>query len=224
LKSLRRAALAGALILIGGPALAQSPRESRGAAAGEFDFYVLALSWSPGFCEASGSVRGREQCEPGRERGFVVHGLWPQYESGYPSFCEPGARSPSSVALEEAKGLFPDEGLARHEWRKHGTCTGTSPADYYRAVGRARELVKIPSRLERPSTLTRVLAPEIERAFAEVNRGLRPEMMAVQCGRRVFQEIRICLSKDLRGFRACPEVDRDGCRAGEITVHAVRQP
>jgi ribonuclease T2 len=38
----------------------------------------------------------------------------------------------------------------------------------------------------------------------------------------VFQGIRICLTKDLRGFRACPEVDRDGCRGGEITVNAVR--
>ena len=221
MKSRRRAALAGALILIGGSAFAQ-PRESRGAPAGEFDFYVLALSWSPGFCEATGGARSREQCEPGRQLGFVVHGLWPQYENGYPSFCEPGARSPSRPAIEEAQGLFPDEGLARYEWRKHGTCSGASPAEYYRAVRRARDLVRIPDRLERPTTVTKVLAGEIERAFAEVNRGLRPDMMAVECGRRIFQEIRICLTKDLRGFRACPEVDRDGCRAGEITVNAVR--
>jgi ribonuclease T2 len=126
--------------------------------------------------------------------------------------------------IEDAKGLFPDEGLARHQWRKHGTCSGESPADYYRAVRRAREMVKIPDRLERPNTMTKVLALEIERAFAETNRGLRPEMMAVECGRRLFQGIRICLTKDLRAFRACPEVDRGGCRAGEITVNAVQQP
>jgi len=164
------------------------------------------------------------QCETGRQLGFVVHGLWPQYESGYPSFCEPGGRSSSRPALEEARDLFPDDDLARYQWRKHGTCSGESPAGYFRAVRHARELVQIPERLERPGTVTKVLAPEIERAFAEVNQGLRPEMMAVACGRRVFQEIRICLTRDLRGFRACPEVDRDGCRAGEITVNAVRQP
>ena len=220
----RRAALAGALILIGGSALAESSGESRGAPAGEFDFYVLALSWTPGYCEASGSARGLVQCETGRQLGFVVHGLWPQYESGYPSFCEPGGRSVARPALDEARGLFPDDDLARYEWRKHGTCSGESPAGYFRAVRHARELVQIPERLERPGTVTKVLAPEIERAFAEVNQGLRPEMMAVACGRRVFQEIRICLTRDLRGFRACPEVDRDGCRAGEITVNAVRQP
>jgi ribonuclease T2 len=54
---------------------------------GQFDFYVLALSWSPGFCENSGS-RSR-QCDSGRGLGFVTHGLWPQNEQGYPSFCEP---------------------------------------------------------------------------------------------------------------------------------------
>ncbi len=218
----RRAILAAALILAGAPSFAQSPRESRGAPAGQFDFYVLALSWSPGFCEANGSGRELDQCDAGRQLGFVVHGLWPQYETGYPSFCEPAGRSPSRPALQEARGLFPDEDLVRSQWRKHGTCTGASPGDYFRAVRRARELVAIPDRLERPATPVKVLAPEIERAFAEVNQGLRPDMMAVECGRRVFQGIRICLTKDLRGFHACPEVDRDGCRGGEITVNAVR--
>jgi ribonuclease T2 len=218
---LKRLGIAGALMLAALPALAQL-REARGAPAGSFDFYVLALSWSPGFCEAGGSAKGRDQCEAGRQLGFVVHGLWPQFEAGYPSFCEPGGRFPPRAALEEARGLFPDEGLARHEWRKHGVCSGLGPAEYFRAVRRARDLVRVPDRLDKPAQSTKVLAHEIERAFAEINPGLRPEMMAVECGRRVFQEIRICMTRDLRGFRACPEVDRTGCRAGEITVHAVR--
>ncbi|HEX2553648.1 MAG TPA: ribonuclease T2 [Microvirga sp.] len=214
-------ALAAALALTA-PGSAQSTREDRGAPAGRFDFYVLALSWSPGFCEASGDLKGREQCRTGSGLGFVVHGLWPQHERGYPVFCEPSGRSVSRPALEEAQGLHPDEDLARHQWRKHGTCTGASPAEYFRDTRRARDLVAIPESLKSPRAETRVLPLEIERAFAEANRGLRPEMMAVACGRRVFQEIRVCLDRDLRGFRACPEVDRDGCRAGEITVPPVR--
>lgn len=203
-------------------AFAQTPRESRGAPVGQFDFYVLALSWSPGFCKASGEVRGRSQCDVGRQLGFVVHGLWPQNEAGYPAFCEPGSRFPSRPALEEAKGLFPDEGLARYQWRKHGTCSGVGPADYYRATRQARDLVKIPESLDKPMSDARVLPLEVERAFLEINPGLRPDMIAVECGRRVLQEVRICLDRDLRGFRSCPQVDRDGCRAGEITVNAVR--
>jgi ribonuclease T2 len=204
------------------PAFAQNPREARGAPAGRFDFYVLALSWSPGFCEASGDVKGRRQCQSGANLGFVVHGLWPQYERGYPTFCEPGGRSPSRPALEQAGGVFPDEGLARYQWRKHGSCSGQSPAEYFQAARRARDLVRIPDRLEDPTVDTRVLAPEIERAFMQSNPGLRPDMMAVECGRRIFQEIRICLDKDLRGFRQCPEVDRAGCRSTEIAVPAIR--
>jgi ribonuclease T2 len=211
-----------ALPLLTDPVLAQGPREARGAPAGQFDYYVLALSWSPGFCEATGDVKGRRQCESGAGLGFVVHGLWPQFDQGYPSFCEPGGRSPSRPALEAAKGLFPEEGLARYQWRKHGSCSGLSPADYFEATRRARALVRIPERLERPGTDTKVLSYDVERAFAQANPGLRPEMMAVACGRRMFQEIRICLDKDLRGFRQCPEVDRSGCRAGEITVPAIR--
>jgi len=67
-----------------------------------------------------------------------------------------------------------------------------------------------------------VLPSEIERAFVSVNPGLRPDMISVSCGRRIFQEVRICLTRDLRGFRSCTEIDREGCRAGEIAVPALR--
>lgn len=220
--SLLRRALAGALVLLSLPASAQNPGEGRGAPAGRFDFYVLALSWSPGFCEASGDVKGRRQCGSGAGLGFVVHGLWPQFERGYPAFCEPAARSPSRPALEHARGVFPEEGLARYQWRKHGSCTGQSPAEYFQAARRARDLVRIPERLDKPVVDTRVFAQEIERAFIQVNPGLRPDMIAVECGRRIFQEVRICLDRDLRGFRSCPEVDRAGCRSNAIAVPAIR--
>ena len=107
-----------------GEAVAQ-PRNDRGGQPGDFDFYVLALSWSPGFCELDGDRdRNREQCADGAGLGFVVHGLWPQNERGFPSECGPAGRTPSRIALDQAKGLFPSEGLARHQWRKHGTCSG----------------------------------------------------------------------------------------------------
>ncbi|PVE23098.1 ribonuclease T [Microvirga sp. KLBC 81] len=187
---------------------------------GQFDFYVLALSWSPGFCE----IRGRKsrQCEDGSGLGFVVHGLWPQMEQGYPSFCEPIGRFVPSTAIKEISGLFPDDNLARYQWRKHGSCSGESPSGYFRAVQRARERVRIPDSFKALGDRSKVLPSEIERAFMSVNPGLRADMISVSCGRRIFQEVRICLDKDLRGFRQCPEVDRDGCRAGELTIPAVR--
>ncbi len=132
--------------LSAGPASAQGFGGFRGKAAGNFDFYVLALTWSPGFCELEGERKRRQQCEPGQNLGFTVHGLWPQFERGFPTECGPSGRSPSRLAMEEARGVFPDDGLARHEWRQHGTCSGKNPAEYFRDVRRARELVHIPER------------------------------------------------------------------------------
>src|SRR5262245_32563319 len=57
---------------------------------GKFDFYVLSLSWSPSFCAANverGFQRSDPQCGP-RPFSFVVHGMWPQYEKGFPEFCQ----------------------------------------------------------------------------------------------------------------------------------------
>ena len=124
--------------------------------------------------------------------------------------------------MEQAEGLFPSEGLARYQWRKHGTCTGSSPSDYFRDVRRAREKVVIPPTLakaERDQTWTAI---DLERAFAAANPGLRSDMMSVACKRGVLQEVKICFSKDLRDFRSCQQVDRSGCRSREFTVVAPR--
>jgi len=188
-----------------------------GGPARDFDFYVLALTWSAGFCELEDHMR--DQCEPGLANGFVVHGLWPQYEQGYPSDC-PGPRSPSRIALERAKGVYPDEGLARYEWRKHGVCTGKSPSDYFADVARARESVTIPPSFLKPTQEQTFTPIDIERAFIAANPRLRPGMLAVGCRRGVLQDVKICLSKDLREFRACPEVARRGCRGRELSVPA----
>ena len=80
--------LLGLLGLIAGTASAQDRRQN---APGEFDFYVLSLSWSPSFCEeaAERGNEGRSQAQcGGRPFSFVVHGLWPQYEHGFPDYCQ----------------------------------------------------------------------------------------------------------------------------------------
>jgi len=185
---------------------------------GDFDFYVLALSWSPGFCALGGAEKAREQCQTGMGLGFVVHGLWPQFEQGFPSDCDSAGRPVSRVALEAAKGLFPSEGLARHEWRKHGSCSGRSPQDYFADVRAARESVTIPPEFERLKKEEEVSPAEILRAFGKANPRLRAGMAAVTCAKGYLQEVRLCLSKDLRAFRPCPDVTRNSCRAQTIKV------
>ena len=55
---------------------------------GSFDFYVLSLSWSPTFCTGGRAKENPQQCAADKDFRFIVHGLWPQREKGYPDFCE----------------------------------------------------------------------------------------------------------------------------------------
>ncbi|WP_084572687.1 ribonuclease T2 family protein [Methylocapsa aurea] len=198
----------------------QRSRQRGASAPGDFDFYVLALSWSSGFCKTPAAARAHGQCDAGANLGFVVHGLWPQYEHGFPSDCEPGARFPSRMALQSAEGLYPSEGLARHEWRKHGVCSGKSPTDYFADVRRAREAIAIPPPFQ-AAKQDQVWTPiDLERAFIAANRRLRPGMLGIACAGGVLQEVRICFSKDLRDFHACPEVSRQGCRTRQVSAPA----
>jgi ribonuclease T2 len=217
------AALLGAAfsVLVATSASAQSG-ERRGGAPGDFDFYVLSLSWSPGFCTIEGDRKGRDQCEPGSGLGFVVHGLWPQFDRGFPTECSPANRSPSRIALESARGVYPDEGLARYEWRKHGTCSGLSPTDYFAAVRAAREKVAVPPGLKSAGQDQTFAIMDLERAFVAANPGLRTDMISVACSGGVLQEVRICFSRDVRSFQSCPEVDRRSCRSRTVTVPAPR--
>jgi ribonuclease T2 len=203
-----------------GPGAADRARPRGASAPGDFDFYVLSLSWSPGFCATGGAQKTRSQCESGSGLGFVVHGLWPQYESGFPQDCGPAGRSPSRIALEAAKGLYPDVNLARYEWRKHGTCSGKSPTDYFADVRRARDAIEIPPPFRAASDRQTWTPIDIQRGFIAANPKLRPDMMGIACRSGVLEEVRICFSKDLRDFHTCPQVSQGSCRTRELRVPA----
>lgn len=174
---------------------------------GDFDFYVLALSWSPSYCE---TARGsdREQC--GRRLGFVVHGLWPQRERGFPLACPTREPQPSQAEISSMLDLFPTSGLARHEWRQHGTCSGLSARHYFDLMRAAVGRVSIPRTLpvRRDGT---VQPAAVETAFINANPGLTREAVAVSCGDDLLTEVRVCLDRNL-SFRPCPEIDRRACR------------
>jgi ribonuclease T2 len=186
-------------------------------APGHFDFYVFALSWSPGFCDTIGAGKSFAQCDPGAKLGFVVHGLWPQFTRGYPSDCDP-SRPVSRIVLQQFSGLYPDDGLARHEWTKHGTCTDLSPQAYFATVKRARDTIVIPDAFQAPSEEQKLAPIDIARAFLEANPDLRLQAMAVGCTQGELEDVRVCLAKDLRTFVDCPEVARSTCRAPTISV------
>jgi ribonuclease T2 len=185
-----------------------------------FDFYVLSLSWSPSYCEAEGKDANRQQCSAGRPYAFVVHGLWPQFERGYPENCG-GKREVDRERLRGLYDIIPSAGLIRHEWRTHGTCSGLSQEEYFRVVRQARERVVIPPEFRRLEDYRSLAPGAAEASFLKANPGLEPEDMAVTCDNRFLREVHICMTKQLE-FRACPEVDRRACRADKVVMPPVR--
>lgn len=178
---------------------------------GDFAYYVLALSWNAAWCAAEGDARAAPQCEAHHDIGFVLHGLWPQHLHGWPEYCATGEREPRRAETAAMADIMGSAGLARHQWTKHGSCSGLGPAGYFALARRAWEAVERPALLRRTDDPLR-LAPEIiEAAFLEANPGLSPEAVTVTCRDGLFREVRICLDRDLAprrctgpAARACP--------------------
>jgi ribonuclease T2 len=208
------------VVVSAGLAYAQDRRQN---APGEFDFYVLALSWSPSFCEAAtergNSGRSRVQCE--RPYSFVVHGLWPQYERGFPEYCQrPSPRLDRNI-MTSMLDLMPAPGLIFNEWDKHGTCSGLGARAYFESVRKARAAVKIPEEFLQLSEQKTIAPADLEAAFIKVNPGLSSSAISVICSSRRLSEVRVCLNKDMQ-FRACEEIDRRACRRDEVVMPPVR--
>jgi ribonuclease T2 len=208
------AALAAVLASAGPPTRAEDRP-------GDFDFYVLALSWSPSYCEAEGIDQGL-QCGGRRPFAFVIHGLWPQFESGWPDWCRVAPESePTRAEVDAVLDVWPSPGLVRYQWEKHGACSGLGGGDYLEAAVDAYLTVTIPPALRSLERPTMVDPDAVEAAFRAANPGLPADGVAVTCDARRLREVRICLDRDL-GFRSCPEVDRRACDRDRVVMPPVR--
>ena len=202
-----------------------SAQDRRQNEPGQFDFYVLSLSWSPSFCDAaterSPERAARDQQCGERPFSFVVHGLWPQYEKGFPEFCQNPAPRLDRNIVSSMLDMMPSPRLIFHEWDRHGVCAGLPARGYFDTVRKARATVKIPPAyldLAEPKTVS---PSEVEEAFVAANPGLTREAIAIGCDSKRLNEVRICLSKDLK-FRNCAEVDGRSCRRDQVVMPRVR--
>ncbi|MCV2871626.1 ribonuclease T2 [Defluviimonas sp. WL0050] len=197
------------------------PVFAEGEAAGAFDYYILSLSWSPTFCALTGDARGEDQCDPRHDHSFTLHGLWPQYEFGWPSYCRTSARDPSRADTRAMADIMGSAGLAWHEWKKHGRCTGLSADDYFAASRLAYEKVTIPDVLAQLDRDVKLPASVVEEAFLEANPGLDRNMITITCEAGRIDEARICLTRDLE-FRTCGEDAIRDCRMRDALMEKVR--
>lgn len=200
---------------------ATAPAWADGEPAGQFDYYVLSLGWSPAWCATTGDARGDDQCDPRHDYGFTLHGLWPQYELGWPSYCRATVREATRAETAAIADITGSAGLAWHEWKKHGRCSGLNAADYFALSRRAYEGVTVPAIFAGLKRDIRVPARVVEDAFLEANPDLDRNMITVTCDQGRIAEVRLCLTKDLVP-RACGEDAVRDCRMQDALMEKVR--
>lgn len=177
--------------------------------AGEYDYFVLSLSWSPNWCAREGDARGSDQCDARHDHGWILHGLWPQYEKGYPSYCQTANRPPSRQMTRNMSDIMGTAGLAWHQWKKHGTCTNLPAADYFDMSRRVFEQVTKPPVLRRLTEEVAISPDVIEAAFLRSNPELNAGSITITCKAGYIQEARICLTKSLEPRECGVDVRRD---------------
>ncbi len=187
-------------------------RQQESGQPGIFDFYLLTLSWSPEFCHG----HSYSPAYHSGHHGFIVHGLWPQFTTGYPENCSdaPGPSNPS-----EMLDIMPDVSLVQHEWVTHGTCSGLSAGEYFALIRKAYASVKIPARLVSPSESFSIAPDELKQEFLSANSRLSRDSVAISCGNNYLTGVYICLTKNLEAT-SCGNI-RD-CRANVIQVPPIR--
>ncbi len=175
---------------------------------GDFDYYVLALSWSPDYCA---TARRPEplQCSSNRF-GFVAHGLWPQYRKGHdrpvegnwPQYCAP-TRAPPMELQRQHLCRMPSSRLIACQWAKHGSCGDFGSGEdgarrYLQAIADAMDRIALPAL--KPGQMR---VGELVAALRQANPSLRPEQVAVISRDGHLQELRFCLARNLAEFAAC---------------------
>ena len=193
-------------------------QKSEQGQSGRFDYYLLSLSWAPTYCLTHSD--DSSECSS-KGYGFVLHGLWPQYDGGgYPDRCVTGLDLTSDAAAK-GRTLYPSERLMSHEWQEHGTCSGMTALDYFRTADQATAAVKIPAELETPQSDQSFTADQIISLFQHANPRLPEGGMTVACNRANLSEVRICLTREL-AVRACGPGVHTSCPKVALQLPAAR--
>ena len=204
-----------------------------------FDYFLLSLSVAPSFCSLSDRNAAKAECreltgEAYRATPLTIHGLWPNRAfvgaRGQPQDCDgPEYAVSDGVAAALAPFMPGGPGLARYEWRKHGTCSGMGPDAYFgaevRLARRANEVIGAAILAQGG----RVQIGALLDAVGRVDAGLAAAIV-VDCrfprggGDAVVEEIRVTLSKELVPIAAGSVGlgQNSGCPGGVGVVPGVR--
>jgi ribonuclease T2 len=219
---LSAAALLAALFLCAAGGVSARHRSHAGEGTpGDFAYYLLSLSWSPAFCLSS---PGAAECNGTRRYGFIVHGLWPQYEQGWPEHCDVHRPVPDDV-VQSMADLMPARALVYHEWSTHGTCSGLEPAEFFALVRRAYAGVLIPPSLSNPARAIQQSPAAVADAFLHANPRLGTRSLVVTCsgqGEARLREVHLCLDRSLMPRTFSDDFLRGACRSPQVIIPPIR--
>ncbi len=201
--------------------LSGAERDKKIGEPGQFDYYLMTMSWSPAYCAGKTTRPNDPQCGTGRSFSFVLHGLWPQYThpkngSGWPQFCttDKGLSDPKTML-----DIMPSLTLINHEWTRHGTCSGMNADNYFKTARKALQSIKVPARFQAPKEYFTISPGEVKKEFLQANPGLTAGMIAISCSANFLSEVRVCLDKNLKPI---PCTGQRECRASSVRVPPVR--
>ncbi len=186
------------------PARAQKP-----GTPGRFDYYVLDLSWAPQFCA---HVVSSPECRA--HPGFVLHGLWPQYNNGsWPANCD--GHEPPPTSYSHWLGMTPSLSLLHHEWHKHGECTLLTGNQFFTDAQKAYDAVKIPRFFVELRHAANVPPRKILAMFLRANPSFSAANINLSCYRNQLSSVQVCLSQSLQPV-ACTHLHP--CRGASIHI------
>ena len=191
-----------------------------------FDYYSLVLSWSPTHCLRKDRAPSGLQCNSQKSFSFVLHGLWPQKNKGWPEFCKSDSGKLDKQVISSMLDIMPARGLVKHQYKKHGTCTGLSAEEFFDLSRNLFDKVQIPEKYNQPSKFIVTNGEEIQSSFIQANPGLTPAMVAVNCQRgneNRLKEVKVCFNK-AGSFAPCGKNEKVSrlCRGKKVTLPPAR--
>lgn len=111
----------------------------------QYDSYVLAMTWQPGFCEHSSYKGTKPECDAMMQEGnkklvishLTLHGLWPNKRECDPDYgnCADTPLDLKDATVKEIDDWMPNfffsTGFGNYEWKKHGTCQERDDDTYF---------------------------------------------------------------------------------------------
>jgi ribonuclease T2 len=181
---------------------------------GQFDYYLLSLSWAPNYCAGHPSDHSSE-CRIDGHKDFVLHGLWPQASSGAPPMSCAKASPVATATVDHMLQFMPSRGLIQHEWEKHGTCSGLSAQDYFAQAEQAFTHVQVPQQYRSLDHEQQFSVPDLEKSFAEANHAPL-EAFRISCHAGALVSLEVCVDKNLQ-YRSCTQSVRE-CPVSQVDM------